>query len=167
MRKTSVSSEQMRYKIPGVTNRFFNVHKTLVAVCVLILVILILFLSSYFIISASITNELIPFIIFFCEVDDVSIIDEYSYSLGDEYRIYFAHYDERAYKNGVIDYSFYGPVVFDLSLSNAFDEYICCSFNFNGTKSGSKVYYREVDLEAGSPLTKELIDKILEENYFE
>ena len=66
MRKMSVSSEQMRYKIPGVTNRFFNVHKTLVAVCVLILVILILFLSSYFIISASITNEQIPFIIFFC-----------------------------------------------------------------------------------------------------
>lgn len=165
MRRISVSSEQMRYKIPGVTNRFFNVHKTLVAVCVVVLVILILFLSSYFIISASITNEQIPIIIFFCEVDDVSIIDEYSYSLGDEYRIYFANYDERAYKNGAIDYSFYGPEVFDLSLSNAFEGYICCSFNFNGTKSGSTVNYWEIDLETGSTLTGELIDKILEDYY--
>lgn len=46
-RKKRLSAEQIRYYVPGIKNRFFDVHKTIILVCMLMVFVVVTFYAAY------------------------------------------------------------------------------------------------------------------------
>lgn len=94
-RKKRLSAEQIRYYVPGIKNRFFDVHKTIILACMLMVFVVVTFYAAYLSVTSAAESETRAVIVLFCEVDDIVSARKEAEVLRHTYEVHFAVYEEK------------------------------------------------------------------------
>lgn len=170
MGRQRISSEEMRYKVPGVCNRFWQVHARFIVLSALLCAVTIILACSYILVQGLRKMEPKMSFIFFCTVEDSEqvqrVVDKYASTVD----VYFAEYDSRfvpkaTAENDEIadtyDFSFFGTFMEEsYSTPHADMMFVVLQPDLS---EGLAYLYKEFDYASGDTLRTDDIDRIIGE----
>lgn len=163
----AVNTESMRYNVPGVCNRFWQVHMKFILMCLLVAVSLSVVAFSYSVIRSIRKLEPKTSCIFFCEVENYSAVEQSLEKYSPFVSVYFAVYDETFSpaddddgKATKYDFSLLGYYM--TTYENPPEDILCVVLDASGKIKTTRTY-REAGYANGTVLNLSAAEKVLKE----
>ncbi len=173
MSRQRISREEMRYKVPGVCNRFWRVHTSFILLSAALCAVAIILACSYILVQDLRKMEPKMSFIFMCEVEDSEqiqrVTDKYAFTVD----VYFAAYDSRfvpkampedegeTASDNTYDFSYFGSFMEENYNSPRKD--VMFVLLQPDLSAGVAYFYKEFDYADKATLRTEDIDKIIGE----
>lgn len=153
-----ITTEEMRYKVPKVKNRFIAAHMSFIIICAIVTAITVILFASFLYVSESRKLEPKPAIIFTCEVTDIDACNRISDKFTQTVEIYFAKYDEQFEntKENSYDFSCVSSAVGNETL----DENVALVVFKNDRGSFLRYFFKEFEL-TNAALTSQQVEEIV------
>ena len=155
-----ITTEEMRYKVPKVKNRFIAAHIKFIAVCAVIAAIAVILFASYLYITEIRKLEPKRAFVFVCDVQNIDECNKIAAKFSNTVEIYFAKYDEQFTSSKENSFNF-------SAVTNTLGDYEpeanTAVIIFNSNRKSSYYYSYEYFGLTESPLTAEQIEKIVRE----
>ena len=148
------SREKMRYAVPGVCNRFWNVHIGFILVCALIAAMVISITIGVIVIGGVQELEPKPSAVFYCEVEDISTVRKEMQKYTPVMDVYFVEYGDEEY-NGALGEDAADKQTFAIVYDKFGKRQLFVRYQDFGLKNGEKVSLS--DLERLIALAKEKV----------
>ncbi len=97
--------EEMRYRVPGVRNRFFQVNVKIIAVCMVLCFVAIAFTFALESVKEEMENKPKIKFFYFIKLEDPEATSDYLYLNRYVYEHCFVYYDERCAGSQELDFS--------------------------------------------------------------
>ncbi len=156
-----ITSEEMRYKVPKVKNRFIAAHAKFIIACALFAVISIILFASFAYIAESRKLEPKRAFVFTCDVQDIDACNKVADKFTQTAEIYFAKYDEQfAYNNEKCSFDF--SCVCNTEFKIEIDENTALVLFKNNRSSYYDYTFEKLELSNGA-LSAEQVEQIVRE----
>ncbi|MCM1220939.1 MAG: hypothetical protein NC548_41280 [Lachnospiraceae bacterium] len=164
MEKQILTIEEMRYKVPKVCNRFWQVHTRFILSCFVITCVAILISLSVVTVKGIQRLAPNPTIVFFCTIEEYDSVSNELKKYQESIDLFFVEYDHRfdssSESKTLYDFTELGG---DMSNYNNPDKSVLC-VALKATQSFLRQYtYESFDLENGADATQEIVEQIVKE----
>ncbi len=138
------SRERMRYAVPGVCNRFWNVHIGFILICALISAMVISVTVGVIVIGGVQDLEPKPSAVFYCKVEDISAVRKEMQKFTPVMDIYFVEYGDEEYK-GALDSAYVDKRTLAIVYDKFGKEQLYVTYEGFGLNNGATLKLSEVE----------------------